>query len=149
MSNKVSFQLEKKGFPVNIGEVEFFFGTTTEELTRFFDVQAEFENKAKELKQQLKQIKNIDEPKKEDAIQIVDLTKKLAKAQYDSLLGEGSFEKIYSVYPDAEQLIEIFDPISFEIAEAIEKEALKRKDIISKKKADLLKKKALKNKKKK
>ncbi|MBE8847878.1 hypothetical protein [Enterococcus durans] len=149
MTNKLSFQLEKKGFPVNIGEVEFFFGTTPEELTRFFDVQAEFDEKVKELKQQLKQIKNIEQPEKEDAIKIIALTKDLAKAEYDSLFGEGAFEKIYSVYPDAEQLIELFDPISFEIAEAIEKEALKRKDSVSKKKADLLKKKALKNKKKK
>ncbi len=149
MTNKLSFQLEKKGFPVNIGEVEFFFGTTPEELTRFFDVQAEFDEKVKELKQQLKQIKNIEQPEKEDAIKIIALTKDLAKAEYDSLFGEGAFEKIYSVYPDSEQLIELFDPISFEIAEAIEKEALKRKDSVSKKKADLLKKKALKNKKKK
>lgn len=58
-------------------------------------------------------------------------------------------KKIYSVYRDVEQLIDLFDPISFEVAEAIEKEALKRKDTLSKKKADLLKKKALKNKKKK
>lgn len=65
------------------------------------------------------------------------------------MLGEGSFEKIYSVHRDVEQLIDLFDPISFEVAEAIEKEALKRKDSLSKKKADLLKKKALKNKKKK
>ena len=128
MTNKLSFQIEKKGFPINIGEVEFFFGTTPEELTRFFDTQAEFEEQVKELKQQLKQIKNIEQPEKEDAIKIIDLTKSLAKAEYDSLLGKGSFEKIYS---------------------AIEKEALKRKDTLSKKKADLLKKKALKNKKKK
>ncbi|EGP5670176.1 hypothetical protein DSH57_00795 [Enterococcus faecium] len=149
MTNKVSFQLEKKGFPVNIGDLEFFFGTTTEELTRFFDVQAEFEEHVKELKQQLKQIKNIDTPDKEDALRIISLTKELAKAEYDSLLGEGSFERIYSTYSDAEQLIELFDPIAFEVAGAIEKEALKRKDTLSKKKADLLKKKALKNKKKK
>lgn len=149
MTNKVSFQLEKKGFPVNIGDLEFFFGTTTEELTRFFDVQAEFEEHVKELKQQLKQIKNIDTPDKEDALRIISLTKELAKAEYDSLLGEGSFERIYSTYPDAEQLIELYDPIAFEVAGAIEKEALKRKDTLSKKKADLLKKKALKNKKKK
>ena len=149
MTNKLSFQIEKKGFPINIGEVEFFFGTTPEELTRFFDTQAEFEEQVKELKQQLKQIKNIEQLEKEDAIKIIDLTKSLAKAEYDSLLGKGSFEKIYSVYRDVEQLIDLFDPISFEVADAIEKEALKRKDTLSKKKADLLKKKALKNKKKK
>lgn len=149
MSNKLSFQLEKKGFPVKLGELEFFFGTTTEELTRFFDVQSEFDERAKELKNQLKQIKNTDKPDKEDTLQILRISKELAKAEYDALLGEGSFEKIYSVYPDVEQLIDLFDPISFEVAEAIEKEALKRKDSITKKKSELMKKRALKNKKKK
>ncbi|EMF0592586.1 hypothetical protein ACTRG7_000277 [Enterococcus faecium] len=149
MNNKLSFQLEKKGFPVNIGELEFFFGTTTEELTRFFDVQSEFEEKVKELKNQLKQIKNTDKPDKEDTLQILRISKELAKAEYDALLGEGSFEKIYSVYRDVEQLIDLFDPISFEVAEAIEKEAVKRKDSITKKKSELMKKRALKNKKKK
>lgn len=149
MANKLSFQIEKKGFPINIGEVEFFFRTTPEELTRFFDIQAELEEQVKNLKQQLKQIKNIEQPEKEDTLKIIALTKDLAKVEYDSLLGEGSFEKIYSVYPDANQLVDLFDPIAFEVAEAIEREALKRKDTLSKKKADLLKKKALKNKKKK
>ncbi|AUB52037.1 hypothetical protein EM4838_03170 [Enterococcus mundtii] len=149
MSNKLSFQLEKKGFPVKIGELEFFFGTTTEELTRFFDVQSEFDERAKELKNQLKQIKNTDKPDKEDTLQILRISKELAKAEYDALLGEGSFEKIYSVYRDVEQLIDLFDPISFEVAEAIEKEAVKRKDSITKKKSELMKKRALKNKKKK
>lgn len=95
MTNKLSFQIEKKGFPINIGEVEFFFGTTPEELTRFFDTQAEFEEQVKELKQQLKQIKNIEQPEKEDAVKIINLTKSLAKAEYDSLLGEGSLKNLF------------------------------------------------------
>ncbi len=78
MTNKLSFQIEKKGFPINIGEVEFFFDTTPEELTRFFDTQAEFEEQVRELKQQLKQIENIERPKKEDAIKIISLTKRFS-----------------------------------------------------------------------
>lgn len=145
----MEFKIIRQGFPIKIGELEFFFGTTPEELTRFFDVQEEFEDKAKECQDKLKLIKNVEAPTKEDTLLIIELTKELATCEYDSLLGEGSFEKIYSVYPDVEQLVDLFDSISFEVAEAIEKEALKRKDTLSKKKADLLKKKALKNKKKK
>lgn len=145
----MEFQLERSGFPIKIGELEFFFGTTTEELTRFFDVQEEFELKAKECQLKLDSIKNIEKPTKKDTLLIIELSKELATCEYDALLGIGAFEKIYEKYPDVEQLLDLFDPISFEVAEAIEKEALKRKDTISKKKADLLKKKALKNKKKK
>lgn len=145
----MEFKIIRQGFPIKIGELEFFLGTTPEELTRFFDVQEEFEDKAKECQAKLKLIKNVEAPTKEDTLLIIELTKELATCEYDSLLGEGSFEKIYSVYPDVEQLVDLFDSISFEVAEAIEKEALKRKDTLSKKKADLLKKKALKNKKKK
>ncbi|MBO1101396.1 hypothetical protein [Enterococcus hirae] len=145
----MEFKIIRQGFPIKIGELEFFFGTTPEELTRFFDAQEEFEAKVKECQEKIKLVKNVEVPTKEDTLLIIELTKELATCEYDSLLGEGSFEKIYSVYPDVEQLVDLFDLISFEVAEAIEKEALKRKDTLSKKKADLLKKKALKNKKKK
>lgn len=145
----LEIKVERTGFPIKIGELDFFFGTTPEELTRFFDVQEEFEAKAKKCQEKLKLIKNVEVPTKEDTLLIIELTKELATCEYDSLLGEGTFEKIYSVYPDVEQLINLFDSISFEVAEAIEKEALKRKDILSKKKANLLKKKAVKHKKKK
>lgn len=145
----MEFKIIRQGFPIKIGELEFFFGTTPEELTRFFDAQEELEAKVKECQEKLKLVKNVEVPTKEDTLLIIELTKELATCEYDALLGEGSFEKIYSVYPDVEQLVDLFDSISFEVAEAIEKETLKRKDALSKKKADLLKKKALKNKKKK
>ncbi len=45
MTNKLSFQIEKKGFPINIGEVEFFFGTTPEELTRFLILKLNLRNR--------------------------------------------------------------------------------------------------------
>lgn len=41
----MQFEIKRSGFPINIGEIEFFFGTTVEELTRFFDVQDEVEEK--------------------------------------------------------------------------------------------------------
>ena len=41
----MQFEIKRSGFPINIGEIDFFFGTTVEELTRFFDVQDEVEEK--------------------------------------------------------------------------------------------------------
>lgn len=145
----MEFQIEKRGFSIKIGELEFFFGTTVEELTRFFDAQEEYESKVKECEKKLKSIKNIEQPTKEDMLLIVELSEELATVKYDVLLGEGAFKKIYEKYTDIEQLLYLFETLEFEVAEKIASESAKRQDAISKKKADLLKKKALKNKKKK
>ncbi|MGH1757311.1 hypothetical protein [Enterococcus hirae] len=145
----MEFQIEKRGFPIKIGELEFFFGTTVEELTRFFDAQEEYEAKVKECEEKLKSIKNIDQPTKEDTLLIVELSEELATVKYDALLGEGAFKEIYEKYTDIEQLLDLFETLEFEVAEKIADESAKRQDTVSKKKADLLKKKALKNKKKK
>ncbi|EGO2586394.1 hypothetical protein IHC39_000935 [Enterococcus faecalis] len=145
----MEFQIEKRGFPIKIGELEFFFGTTVEELTRFFDAQEEYEAKVKECEEKLKSIKNIDQPTKEDTLLIVELSEELATVKYDALLGEGAFKEIYEKYTDIEQLLNLFETLEFEVAEKIANESAKRQDAVSKKKADLLKKKALKNKKKK
>ncbi|EIP8061040.1 hypothetical protein Q1H93_002440 [Enterococcus faecalis] len=145
----MEFPIEKRGFPIKIGELEFFFGTTVEELTRFFDAQEEYEAKVKECEEKLKSIKNIDQPTKEDTLLIVELSEELATVKYDALLGEGAFKEIYEKYTDIEQLLDLFETLEFEVAEKIANESAKRQDAVSKKKADLLKKKALKNKKKK
>ncbi|HFC9436979.1 TPA: hypothetical protein ACF1UP_001751 [Enterococcus hirae] len=145
----MEFQIEKRGFPIKIGELEFFFETTVEELTRFFDAQEEYEAKVKECEEKLKSIKNIDQPTKEDTLLIVELSEELATVKYDALLGEGAFKEIYEKYTDIEQLLDLFETLEFEVAEKIANESAKRQDAVSKKKADLLKKKALKNKKKK
>ncbi|MDN3074143.1 hypothetical protein [Enterococcus faecalis] len=145
----MEFKIEKRGFPIKIGELEFFFGTTVEELTRFFDAQEEYEAKVKECEEKLKSIKNIDQPTKEDTLLIVELSEELATVKYDALLGEGAFKEIYEKYTDIEQLLDLFETLEFEVAEKIANESAKRQDVVSKKKADLLKKKALKNKKKK
>ncbi|HBC2896089.1 hypothetical protein IGK80_002338 [Enterococcus sp. DIV0609] len=145
----MEFQIEKRGFPIKIGELEFFFGTTVEELTRFFDAQEEYEAKVKECEEKLKSIRNIDQPTKEDTLLIVELSEELATVKYDALLGEGAFKEIYEKYTDIEQLLDLFETLEFEVAEKIANESAKRQDAVSKKKADLLKKKALKNKKKK
>lgn len=145
----MEFKIEKRGFPIKIGELEFFFGTTVEELTRFFDAQEEYEAKVKECEEKLKSIKNIDQPTKEDTLLIVELSEELATVKYDALLGEGAFKEIYEKYTDIEQLLDLFETLEFEVAEKIANESAKRQDAVSKKKADLLKKKALKNKKKK
>lgn len=146
----MQFEIKRSGFPINIGEIEFFFGTTVEELTRFFDVQDEVEEKIAPLvKKREKLVIDQENMTKSDAQSLIEISNELNAIQYDALLGEGSYEKIYSKYQDAVQLFDLFDPIAENVAEAIENDAKEREDKLAQRKANMLKKKALKNKKKK
>lgn len=146
----MQFEIKRSGFPINIGEIEFFFGTTVEELTRFFDVQDEVEEKiAPLMKKREKLVIDQENMTKSDAQSLIEISNELNAIQYDALLGEGSYEKIYSKYQDAVQLFDLFDPIAENVAEAIENDAKEREDKLAQRKANMLKKKALKNKKKK
>lgn len=146
----MQFEIKRSGFPINIGGIEFFFGTTVEELTRFFDVQDEVEEKIAPLvKKREKLVIDQENITKSDAQSLIEISNELNAIQYDALLGEGSYEKIYSQYQDAVQLFDLFDPIAENVAEAIENDAKEREDKLAQRKANMLKKKALKNKKKK
>ncbi|WP_368243638.1 MULTISPECIES: hypothetical protein [Enterococcus] len=146
----MQFEIKRSGFPINIGEIEFFFGTTVEELTRFFDVQDEVEEKIAPLvKKREKLVIDQENITKSDAESLIEISNELNAIQYDALLGNGSYEKIYSKYQDAIQLFDLFDPIAENVAEAIENDAKEREDKLAQRKANMLKKKALKNKKKK
>ncbi|MBO6418201.1 hypothetical protein ACK4CS_17725 [Enterococcus gallinarum] len=146
----MNFEIKRSGFPINIGKIEFFFGTTVEELTRFFDIQDEVEEKITPLlKKREKLVIDQENITKSDAQNLIDISNELNAIQYDALLGEGSYEKIYLEYPDAVQLFDLFDPIAENVAEAIENDAKEREDKLAQRKANMLKKKALKTKKKK
>ena len=71
----------------------------------------------------------------------------MATISYDSLLGEGSFNKIYDTFDDVTKLFEIFPIIEDAVADAIIDNAEVRNDTLNKKRAEILKKKAAKRKK--
>jgi hypothetical protein len=146
----MQFEIKRSGFPINIGEIEFFFGTTVEELTRFFDVQDKVEEKIAPLvKKREKLVIDQENITKSDAESLIEISNELNAIQYDALLGDGSYEKIYSKHKDVLRLFDLFDPIAENVAEAIENDAKEREDKLAQRKANMLKKKALKNKKKK
>lgn len=146
----MKFDIKRSGFPINIGTLEFFFGTSVEELTRFFDVQEGLEDKINPLVKKREKLA-IDQENitKNDANALISISNEMNAIQYDALLGDGSYEKIYAEYPDAVQLFDLFDSIAENVAEAIENDAKDREDKLAERKANMLKKKALKNKKKK
>ncbi|MBZ3641266.1 hypothetical protein ITX49_08765 [Enterococcus casseliflavus] len=144
----MKFEVKRSGFPINIGSLEFFFGTSIEELTRFFEVQDEIEEKLQPLLNMRERLtKNKGDITSNDVKELIKVSNDLNAIQYDALLGEGSYSKIYSEYQDAVQLFDLFDPIAENVAEAIENDAKNREDRLSERRANLIKKKALKNKK--
>lgn len=143
----MEFKVKQSGFPVVIGELEFFFGTSTEELTNFFTIKEEADKKIAEIQAKIKELKPTSVDNQQDAKKIVELIKELGKVEYDALLGEGAYDSVYEKYPDAEQLLNLFDSISEAIAEQLEKNAEGRQEEMKKRKKRLLQKKALKDKK--
>lgn len=71
MTNKLSFQIEKKGFPINIGEVEFFFGTTPEELTRFLILKLNLRNRLRILSNNLNRLRILNNQKKKTQLRLL------------------------------------------------------------------------------
>lgn len=155
-ANLLKFELQREGFPIEIGGVEFFFGTSAEELKTFFVKQQEADAKRESLNKEIQAIESFGEVDQEDPEQIeqlhenitkaVEVTKKIAKIDYDALLGEGSFERIYEKFPYIDPLIANFDLFSEAIADRILEETALRADKYNKKKAEALKKKAQKRK---
>lgn len=144
----MKFEVKRSGFPINIGKLEFFFGTSVEELTRFFEVQDEIEEKIQPLMSAREQLtKNKGDATSDDVKELINVSNQLNTIQYDALLGDGSYEKIYAEHPDAVQLFDLFDLIAENVAEALENDAKDREDRLSERRANLIKKKALKNKK--
>lgn len=144
----MKFEVKRSGFPINIGNLEFFFGTSVEELTRFFEVQDEIEEKIQPLMSAREKLtKNKGDATSDDVKELIHVSNQLNTIQYDALLGDGSYEKIYAEHPDAVQLFDLFDLISENVAEALENDAKDREDRLAERRANLIKKKALKNKK--
>lgn len=152
----LKFDIQREGFPIEVAGVEFFFGTSAEELQKFFINQQEAEEKRLELENEIEQIESFGEIDEDDPEQVallqenvskaLEISKKISKIDYDALLGEGAFEKIYDRFPYIDPLIVNFDSFSEAIANRILEETALRADKYNKKKAEALKKKAQKRK---
>ena len=101
----IQIELKRTGFPVKIGEVELWFDTSQESLMRFYDME-------EELKRRLVQYEldvvsaNINNKIERDGVTkevgagAIELEKTQLESQYDLTFGDGTFDKLYSVYPD-------------------------------------------------
>src|SRR5690625_6627431 len=75
-----------------------------------------------------------------------DVNKEFIAAQYDIIFGDGTFKKIYEVYPDIRALEDALDPLGIAIAKRIEELEEERQAKVEQLKQLALKKQQAKNK---
>ncbi len=148
----VNIEVRRTGFLVKFGVLEFWFDSSLENLRRFFDVyegsDSAIQEKLWETQKKAELIdfseESIDDSDKESVNTVLDLHKEVLAVQYDIVLGEGSFQKIYEKYPDIIALEQAFDPLCTAIAERIESQEKERTELIERRKQEYLDKKILK-----
>lgn len=150
----IQIQIERTGFPVKIGTVELWFDSSLENLRRFFNIEEIAQKKLKEAQEKAKHIhfpenldvetvKNLDEKTIDAAF---DVNKEFIAAQYDIIFGDGTFKKLYEVYPDIMALEQALDVVGVAIAKRIEELEEERVQLVKKKKLEYLNKKKQKRK---
>lgn len=135
MTTGLSIDVKRTGFPVTIGGVELWFDTSNERLAEFFDMEAEAERKLTEFQKEVVQSnigKDIEENSitKDTVLGAVELEKKLLEIQYDLLLGDGTFAKLYEVFPDYQALENTFEQVCFLIEEKLKELQIEREAVV-------------------
>ncbi|HEP4315912.1 TPA: hypothetical protein VC202_001628 [Streptococcus pyogenes] len=134
----INIDLKRTGFPVKIGVVELWFDTSQERLLEFFDIEAEIARRLSEYDKQIIEAnlgKKIEEEgvTKEIAKGALDLEAKYLEINYDLLFGEGTFNKLYEVYPDKEALENTLEVVSREIEQKLDELKAERQKVVEEK----------------
>lgn len=131
----IQIELKRTGFPVKIGEVELWFDTSQESLMRFYDME-------EELKRRLVQYEldvvsaNINNKIERDGVTkevvagAIELEKKQFEIQYDLIFGDGTFDKLYSVYPDYNALNNALEQTAIMLHDKLEELAEQHKTVV-------------------
>lgn len=147
MGNELIIDIQRTGFPVKIGTIELWFDSSLENLRRFFDVDAIAQEKLKEAQEKAKHIHFPEEVVLENVdIKAVDaafdVNKEFIAAQYDILFGDGTFKKIYKVYPDIMALENALEIVGAAISDKLSELEAERTALTESKEAEYLSKKA-------
>lgn len=112
----INLEVKRTGFPIKIGTLEFWFDTRLEHLKDLANAEQVVTDKLNALKEDIIKSKLSDldvEISAETTVNAdvletleggLDLFTKKMEIEYDVLLGEGAFKKLYSEYPDAKAL---------------------------------------------
>lgn len=144
----VNIDIQRTGFPVKIAGLEFWFDASLENLRRFFDVEDIAKAKVREAQDKAMHIHFPDVVERIEDVEVqtvdaaLDVSKEFIAAQYDVLLGDGTFKKIYKVIPDVVALEGALEAIGIAIADKIKEMEIERQQVVENKKSEYLNKKA-------
>lgn len=152
----LNFELKKNGFPITVGENEFFFDTSMEALAEWAEKEERVNIEVVKAQKEVDEIGSIShlnpeikeeqEEAKTKIKQLISAQEKVLRLKYDFILGDGAFDKIYATFKDLDRLAEIFDSISEAVDQAIYDNHAQRAKNYDKQRAAMLKKKATKRK---
>lgn len=131
----IKIELKRTGFPVTIGEVELWFNTSQESLVRFFDLEEEIQRRLVQYELEVV-TSNLDNTIQREGVTkdvangAIDLEKKKLEIQYEIIFGDGTFDKLYSVYPDYIALENALEQASILMYKKLEEHAEQHKQIV-------------------
>ena len=124
----IKIDIKRTGFPLKVGDLEFWFDSSIENLRKFFNIDELAQGKLKEAQEKAQHIHfpteiNVETVSNMDVKTVdasLDLNREFVAIQYDILLGDGSFKKIYEKYPDIYALEYTLERLGVEISKKIE-----------------------------
>ena len=126
----VKIDIQRTGFTVDVGGVELWFDSSIENLKNFVNVEEIARERIQVIAEQAKHIHFPEEVNEETIKDVEDetiekafsISKEYIAVQYDVIFGDGTFKKLYEVYPDVFALEEAFELIAAGIEERLEEE---------------------------
>ena len=127
----IQIELKRTGFPVKIGEVELWFDTSQESLMRFYDMEEELQRRLVQYELDVVTAKiERDGVTKEVVAEAIELEKKQLEIQYDIVFGDGTFDKLYSVYPDYNALNNALEQASIMLHDKLKEVAEQHEKVV-------------------
>lgn len=130
-------QIQRKGFPFMVGEVEFFVSLANETLQQMLKMNDDIEQITEKFRAKYEEkLKEIDLQANVDAAKLAkinDAKKEYLTEAYDLLLGAGAFDRIYAYHPYVDDLEQTFPDVIKEYVSEVskfQKQQQKREDKI-------------------
>jgi len=125
MSEVVSIDIQRTGFPLKLGSVELWFDTSYENLLTFFNVEELAKEKLRDAQEKAQTINLPSEINAEtldvDTVKAVfDVNRSFIGAQYDIIFGDGTFDKLYEAHPDIAALEQTLEIVGVAIGNKLE-----------------------------
>lgn len=151
----ININIERSGFPIKIGEFEFWFDTSNEALVKFTDVPQKITDRFNKYQKLLIERSNageFDDVKKgiidaKVAQKAIEMEKKLLEIKYDAFFGDGTFAKLYEKYPDYLALGDALEQVDELVAKELEKIQKERADKVNERTSQYLQKSKIKKRK--